>query len=128
MLLTVRQIRFADGSWSRCPAHGQPNFNGRITLRKIFSLVSIVLTLTSPLAALGADNSLGTWKVNVAASKYTPAPWPVKTLTAVREAVPGGVKGDDHRGGGGGGGVRDPARPERKGDDDGSADDQPPTM
>jgi hypothetical protein len=61
-------------------------------VRKIFSLASIVLALTSPLAALGADNSLGTWKVNVAASKYTPAPWPVKTLTAVREAVPGGVK------------------------------------
>jgi hypothetical protein len=61
-------------------------------VRKIFSLASIVLALTSPLAALGADNSLGTWKVNVAASKYTPAPWPVKTLTAVREADPGGVK------------------------------------
>ena len=61
-------------------------------MRKIFSLASIVLALTSPLAALGADNSLGTWKVNVAASKYTPAPGPVKTLTAVREAVPGGVK------------------------------------
>jgi hypothetical protein len=58
----------------------------------MFSLALAVLAITAPLAALGADNSLGTWKVNVEASKYTPAPWPVKSLTVVREAVPGGVK------------------------------------
>jgi hypothetical protein len=67
-------------------------FKRRSTVRRIFSLASIALALTAPLAALAADNSLGTWKVNVAASKYTPAPWPVKALTMVREAVPGGVK------------------------------------
>ena len=44
------------------------------------------------LAALGAGNSIGTWKANTAASKHTPAPWPVKSLTVLREAVPGGVK------------------------------------
>jgi len=50
------------------------------------------LALTTTLSALEADNSLGTWKINIAASKYTPAPWPVKSLMSVREAVPGGVK------------------------------------
>lgn len=61
-------------------------------MRRMFSLALAVLAITAPLAALGADNSLGTWKVNIAASKYTPAPWPVKSLTVVREAAPGGVK------------------------------------
>jgi len=61
-------------------------------MRRMFSLALAALALTTTLAALEADNSLGTWKVNIAASKYTPAPWPVKSLTVVREAVPGGVK------------------------------------
>jgi len=43
-------------------------------------------------AAIGADNTLGTWKLNVAKSKYTPAPMPVKSLTVTREAAEGGVK------------------------------------
>jgi len=58
----------------------------------MFSLALIVVAITTTLFALGADNSLGTWKANTKASKYTPAPWPVKSLTVVREAVPGGVK------------------------------------
>lgn len=61
-------------------------------MRRMFSLALVVLAIAAPLAALGADNSLGTWKVNVEASKYTPAPWPVKSLTMVRETAPGGVK------------------------------------
>jgi 2',3'-cyclic-nucleotide 2'-phosphodiesterase (5'-nucleotidase family) len=55
------------------------------------SRVLAVLAITA-VAALGADNSIGTWKVNVAKSKYTPAPFPVKSLTSVREAAPDGVK------------------------------------
>jgi hypothetical protein len=43
-------------------------------------------------AVFAADNSLGTWKLNVAKSKYGPAPMPVKNLTSVREAADGGVK------------------------------------
>jgi hypothetical protein len=58
----------------------------------MFSLALVVLAITTTSAALGPDNSLGTWKANVTASKYSPAPWPVKSLTVVREAVPGGVK------------------------------------
>jgi hypothetical protein len=60
-------------------------------MRKMFSRVLAILAITA-VAALGADNSIGTWKVNVAKSKYTPAPFPVKSLTSVREAAPDGVK------------------------------------
>ena len=60
-------------------------------MRRTFNRVLVVLAITT-VSALGADNSLGTWKVNIAKSKYTPAPIPLKSLTAVREAAPGGVK------------------------------------
>jgi hypothetical protein len=46
----------------------------------------------SAIAIFGADNSLGTWKVDLAKSKYTPAPMPIKSLTVTREASDGGVK------------------------------------
>ena len=61
-------------------------------MRKIFSLALFALAITTTMSAWGADNSLGTWKANIAKSKYTPAPWPVKSLTVTREAAPGGVK------------------------------------
>src|SRR6202171_4005969 len=44
------------------------------------------------IAAFGADNSIGTWKLNVEKSKYTPVPMPLKSLTTTREAADGGVK------------------------------------
>jgi len=59
-------------------------------LRK-FSCALAVLAITT-IAALAADNSIGTWKVNIAKSKYTPAPMPLKSLTTVRETTPDGVK------------------------------------
>jgi len=61
-------------------------------MRKMLSIALAALALTSMLAAVDTDNSLGTWKANIAASTYSPAPWPVKSLTVAREAVPGGVK------------------------------------
>ncbi len=61
-------------------------------MRKLFSLALFALVITTAVSAWGADNSLGTWKANIAKSKYTPAPWPVKSLTVTREAAPGGVK------------------------------------
>ncbi len=61
-------------------------------MRKMFGVALATLALATTLVALEADNSLGTWKINLAASKYTPAPWLVKSLLVVREAVPGGVK------------------------------------
>jgi hypothetical protein len=59
---------------------------GRL-LRKLLP----VLAITS-LAVFGADNTLGTWKLNVAKSTYTPGPMPIKSLTIMREASDGGVK------------------------------------
>jgi hypothetical protein len=60
-------------------------------MRKMLSRTLVVLAITS-VAALGADNSIGTWKVNMAKSKYTPAPMPLKSYTMMRESIPGGVK------------------------------------
>src|SRR5919108_663797 len=53
------------------------------------TLLSIAITT---IVAFGADNSLGTWKLNMEKSKYTPAPMPVKSLNVTREAADGGVK------------------------------------
>jgi hypothetical protein len=61
-------------------------------MRKILCVALFALATTMTLSAAGPDHSLGTWKANVAKSKYTPAPWPVKDLTVTREAAPGGVK------------------------------------
>jgi hypothetical protein len=60
-------------------------------MRTILTTTLLALAITT-VAAFGADNTLGTWKLNVAASKYTPAPMPVKSLTTTREASDGGVK------------------------------------
>jgi hypothetical protein len=51
----------------------------------------VALSIASAVA-MAADNSTGTWKANLDKTKYTPAPWPVKSVTSVREAVPGGIK------------------------------------
>jgi hypothetical protein len=48
--------------------------------------------LATAAIALGADNSLGTWKYNSAKSKPAPGASPLKSLTLVREAAVGGVK------------------------------------
>lgn len=60
-------------------------------MRTILTKALIALAITT-IAALGADNSIGTWKLNIEKSKYTPAPTPVKSLTVTREASDGGVK------------------------------------
>jgi hypothetical protein len=44
------------------------------------------------LMASAADNSLGTWKLNVAKSSYEGAPMPVKNVVMVRQVSPDGVK------------------------------------
>jgi len=53
---------------------------------------AVVALAISTIAAFGADNTIGTWKLNVANSKYTGAAMPVKSLTVTREASDGGVK------------------------------------
>jgi len=60
-------------------------------MRAILTHTLIALAITT-VAAFGADNSIGTWKLNVEKSKYTPAPMPVKSLTITRDASDGGVK------------------------------------
>jgi len=60
-------------------------------MRRMLLLFPLVLAVTA-VAAFGADNTLGTWKVNMAKSKYSPGPMPLKSYTAVRESAPGGVK------------------------------------
>jgi hypothetical protein len=60
-------------------------------MRSIAAKVFIVVAI-SAIAALGADNFLGTWKYNAAKSKTTSTN-PTKSQTDVREATPdGGVK------------------------------------
>jgi hypothetical protein len=60
-------------------------------MRTLFTKALIALVVTT-IGAFGADNTIGTWKLNVEKSKYTPAPMPVKSLTTAREASDGGVK------------------------------------
>ncbi len=57
-------------------------------MRTLFLTALFGLAITS----FGADNTLGTWKLDIAKSKYTPGPLPVKDLTVTREAADGGVK------------------------------------
>jgi hypothetical protein len=60
-------------------------------MRKVLSKMLLAVAVTT-IAALGADNTLGTWKLNVGKSKLAPAPSPIKSLIVVREASDGGVK------------------------------------
>jgi hypothetical protein len=60
-------------------------------MRILLTKALIALAITTA-AAFGADNTLGTWKLNVAKSTYTPGPIPFKSATLTREASDGGVK------------------------------------
>ncbi len=59
-------------------------------MRHISTKLVIGLAITA-MAVFAADNSLGTWKLNLEKSKFTPSA-PVKSLTFTREASDGGVK------------------------------------
>jgi hypothetical protein len=60
-------------------------------MRGFVNTTFLALAITA-IAAFGADNSLGTWKLNADQSKSTTSPLPVKSLTTTREASDGGVK------------------------------------
>jgi hypothetical protein len=60
-------------------------------MRTILTRAFVALAITT-VAAFGADNTIGVWKLNVQKSKYTPGPMRVKSLTITREASDGGVK------------------------------------
>ncbi len=55
------------------------------------TITKLLIVAAIAVGAFGADNSLGTWKLNMEKSKFTPVPI-VKSLTSTREAVEGGVK------------------------------------
>ena len=60
----------------------------RTRLMQVFLILAI-----AAFDAFGADNTLGTWKLNVAKSQSTPAAAvPFKSLSITREASDGGVK------------------------------------
>ena len=61
-------------------------------MRNVLLKVFIGIAITS-ITMFGADNSIGTWKRNVAKTTYNPPITnPVTSLTLVYEAVDGGVK------------------------------------
>jgi hypothetical protein len=53
---------------------------------------AVVALAITTVTGFGADNSIGTWKLNVAKSKYTPGPFPATSVTSKREASDGGVR------------------------------------
>ena len=55
------------------------------------SLAACCAFVLSSSIAVAADNWLGTWKLDLAKSKYSPGPAP-KSLTLKFEATPGGIK------------------------------------
>jgi hypothetical protein len=59
-------------------------------MRNLLVKLFTVLVITA-IGAFGADESLGTWKLNMGKSKFNPTA-PVKSLTTTREAAEGGVK------------------------------------
>jgi hypothetical protein len=59
-------------------------------MKKVLRITFAVLAMAA--IALGADNTLGTWKYNAAKSKPAPGVSPLKSLTLMREAAGGGVK------------------------------------
>jgi len=59
-------------------------------MRNIFTKLIIGMAITA-IGVFAADNSLGTWKLNMEKSKFSPSA-PVKSLTSTREASDGGVK------------------------------------
>jgi hypothetical protein len=60
-------------------------------MRRLLRKVCFAWTMTT-IAAFGADNSLGRWKLNVEKSEYTPAPFLIKSLITTREAADDGIK------------------------------------
>ena len=55
------------------------------------SLATCCAIVLASSVALAAESWLGTWKLNVAKSKYSPGPAP-RSLTLKFEATPGGIK------------------------------------
>jgi hypothetical protein len=59
-------------------------------MRNVLTQIAIGVVVTA-IGAFAADNSLGTWKLNMEKSKFSPST-PVKSLSTTREASDGGIK------------------------------------
>ena len=59
-------------------------------MRNLLTQIAIGVVVTA-IGAFAADNSLGTWKLNIEKSKFSPST-PVKGLSTTREASDGGIK------------------------------------
>ncbi len=57
----------------------------------VSGVMALATVLVSSSMALAADNWLGTWKLNLAKSTFSPGPAP-KSLTLKWEATPAGIK------------------------------------
>jgi hypothetical protein len=85
--LIIKTNSFAqdDGAISRM-------LEGERTIRNILAKLVIGVAITA-IGVFGADNSIGTWKYNVAKSKSNPpSKNPLKSETFVTEAIDDGVK------------------------------------
>ena len=63
--------------------------------RFLTSTAILVVALAYTIAASAADSGVGTWKLNLAKSKYSPGPAP-KSATLTIEAHDGGIKYTSH--------------------------------
>jgi hypothetical protein len=83
-----------NGVTQRSPVFGQHLRANLKENQKMLSLFrnALIAVVVAGGVAFAADNTLGTWKLNIDKSKYTPEPMPVKSLTVMREAADGGVK------------------------------------
>ena len=59
-------------------------------MRNVLTLILAVVAAAA--TAMGADDTLGTWKYNTTKSKGAPGVSPIANLTITREASDGGVK------------------------------------
>jgi hypothetical protein len=66
----------------------EPQYEAQ-TMRNTLVTLFTVFVIAAP-GAVGADESLGTWELNMGKSKFNPTA-PVKSLTTTREAAEGGV-------------------------------------
>jgi hypothetical protein len=64
-------------------------------MRNRIFITLLVAALAFTVAAWGADSNVGTWKANIAKSKYSPGPAP-KSQTLTIEAHDGGIKYSAH--------------------------------
>src|SRR4051812_45574411 len=89
--IPISRARSALGSPETMDCRGPVVYTNRrevTRMRTILAKAFVALAITT-VGALGADNSLGTWKLNTETSKFTPGPSPVKSLTVAREASDG---------------------------------------